>query len=108
MGEGAGGEAVRLSLDRRHLPRVAGRRVAVVDDVVSTAGTLRGVLELARAAGGQVVRVGVLLTEGHAWRAGLGADAELVAALGHIPMFEPTPDGRWAPIAATLAGPSAP
>ena len=102
------GQAQPLYLDRRHLPRVSGRRVAVVDDVVSTAGTLRGVLELARQAGGQVVRVGVLLTEGHAWRAGLGADAELVAALGHIPMFESVPGGRWAPIAATLAGAQAP
>ncbi len=63
------GQAQPLYLDRRLVSRVAGKRVAVVDDVVNTAGTLRGVLELVRMAGGEVVRIGVLLTEGHDWRA---------------------------------------
>lgn len=90
-----------LYLDRRHVPRVAGKRVALVDDVVNTAATLSGALKLLREAGGDVVAIGTLLTEGHDWEARLGADAELVAALGHIPMFERV-DGAWVPIAATM------
>jgi adenine/guanine phosphoribosyltransferase-like PRPP-binding protein len=96
------GQAQSLYLDRRLVSRVAGTRIAVVDDVVNTAGTLRGVLELVRMAGGEVVRIGVLLTEGHDWRARLGDDAQLLVALGHIPMFQSGPDSTWVPIAATL------
>lgn len=96
------GQTQPLYLDRRHLPRVSGRRAAVVDDVVNTAGTLRGVLDLVRMAGGQVAQIGVLLTEGHAWRQRLGDDAGLVVALGHIPMFQPGRAGGWEPIPDTL------
>src|SRR4051794_24585391 len=96
------GQAQPLYLDRRLLLRVAGKRVAVVDDVVNTAGTLRGVLELVRLAGGGVVQIGVLLTEGYDWQAQLGDDALLVAALGHIPVFEHDTSQGWVPIPATL------
>ena len=95
------GHEQRLYLDRRHVPRIAGKRVAVVDDVVNTAATLLGALKLVREAGGEVAGIGTLLTEGHDWEARLGADAGLLVSLGHIPMFEPA-GGRWVPTAATM------
>jgi adenine phosphoribosyltransferase len=93
--------AQRLLLDRRAIPLLAGKRVAVVDDVVATGSSLAAALALVRAAGGIVVRAGVILTEGHEWKAALGADAELVEGLGHIPQFA-IADGRVTPMPETL------
>jgi adenine phosphoribosyltransferase len=91
----------RLLLDRAAVPLLAGQRVVVVDDVVATGSSLKGTIELVRAAGGTVVGVGVILTEAHDWEATLGPDAALVRSLGHIPQFRPGADG-WEPIPETL------
>jgi len=77
----------RLLLDRARISAVAGRRVVVVDDVIATGGSIRASLRLLRTAGASVAAVGVLLTEGSAWRPTLGDDAGLVRTLGHIPSF---------------------
>ncbi|MGE5484841.1 MAG: phosphoribosyltransferase family protein [Ignavibacteriales bacterium] len=51
----------KLVLDGVDVERVKGKRIAIVDDVVSTGGTLDGVEELIRRAGGQVAcRVAVV------------------------------------------------
>ena len=92
----------KLLLDRRSVPLLAGRRTLVVDDVVASGGSLRGSVALARAAGADIVGIGVILTEAHDWRETLGADAALVRSLAHIPQFEPDGDG-WKPIPATMA-----
>jgi adenine/guanine phosphoribosyltransferase-like PRPP-binding protein len=91
----------RLMLDRRAVPLLAGRRVAVVDDVVATGSSLAATLALARAAGGQIVGAGVILTEGHDWKRKLGADAAFVQGLGHIPQFTLN-DGKATPMPETL------
>jgi adenine/guanine phosphoribosyltransferase-like PRPP-binding protein len=87
----------RLLLDRARVPAVAGRRVAVVDDVVSTGGSAKAALALLRAVGAEPVAVGTLVTEGNGWRQVLGADAGLVRSLGAIPLFRPAGDGSFAP-----------
>jgi adenine/guanine phosphoribosyltransferase-like PRPP-binding protein len=87
----------RLMRDRRAVPLLAGRRVAVVDDVVATGSSLAATIALARAAGGQVVGAGAILTQGHDWKKTLGADAGLVQGLGHIPQFA-LADGRATPM----------
>jgi adenine/guanine phosphoribosyltransferase-like PRPP-binding protein len=91
----------RLMLDRRAVPLLAGRRVAVVDDVVATGSSLAATLKLVRAAGAEIVGAGVILTEGHDWKTTLGADAGLVQGLGHIPQFALT-DGAATPMPETL------
>ena len=76
----------RLMLDRRAVPLLAGRRVAVVDDVVATGSSLRRDDRAGRrSAGADIVGAGVILTEGHDWKKTLGSDAGLVHGLGHIP-----------------------
>lgn len=76
-----------LRLDRARLGAVAGKRVVLVDDVVATGGSMVACLRLLRAAGAEVVAIGVLLVEGSGWRKALGADASLVRTLGRIPAF---------------------
>ncbi|KAM0811605.1 putative Adenine phosphoribosyltransferase [Seiridium cardinale] len=92
----------RLLLDRAAVPLLRGRRVCVVDDVVASGGSMKGALELVRKAGGDVVGVGVVLTEGWEWKGVLrGEDAALVQGLGHIPQFERGKDGQWTMIGGT-------
>ncbi len=82
-----------LRLDPSRVDAVHGRRVAVVDDVVSTGASLRAALSLLRRAGAEPVVVGSFLIEGQEWRRALGPDAELVRSLGAIPLFRAAPDG---------------
>lgn len=91
----SGEQRLRLDPARRNL--VSGRRVAFVDDVISTGGSAAAAVRLIRRAGGQVVAIGTLLTESSAWVETLGDDAELVLALGSIPVFRPDPTGGWTP-----------
>ena len=83
----------RLLLDPAAEPLLAGRRVIVVDDVISTGSSIAGTLRLVRAAGAEIVGIGAVLTEGWRWRKTLAADAGLVTALAHIPQFRPGPAG---------------
>lgn len=83
--------------DRGRVPAVSGRRVALVDDVISTGASSAAALRLLGGAGANIVAIGALLTEGDAWRAALGPHADLVRAPGTIPLFEPAPDGGWRP-----------
>ncbi|MDA8310583.1 MAG: phosphoribosyltransferase family protein [Actinomycetota bacterium] len=82
-----------LRLDPARIGAVKGRRVAVVDDVVSTGASLRASLTLLRRVGAEPVVVGAFLTEGEQWRRALGDDAEMVRALGAIPLFRNHADG---------------
>jgi adenine phosphoribosyltransferase len=77
----------RLLLDRARAPMLDGRRVLVVDDVAATGSSLAAALRLVRRVNGDVVGIGVLLTEGTGWQ----------AALGSIPGFVAGPDGTWVP-----------
>jgi adenine/guanine phosphoribosyltransferase-like PRPP-binding protein len=79
----------RLLFDRARIPDVAGRRVAIVDDVVSTGASTGAALRLLRGVGADVVVIGTLVTEASLWRENLGDDAALVHGLGAIPVFRP-------------------
>jgi adenine/guanine phosphoribosyltransferase-like PRPP-binding protein len=83
----------RLLFDRARIPVVEGRRVAIVDDVISTGGSSRAALNLIRRVGGKPIAFGALLTEGGLWRSTLGEDTALVHTLGAIPLFRHESDG---------------
>jgi len=75
------GKPQLLVLDGADIPLIQGRKVAIVDDVVSTGSTLAGLRELIESVGGQVVAVLAVFTE--------GTPRQDVIALGHLPLFKP-------------------
>lgn len=75
------GEPQTLYLDEKDHDKVRGKRVVLVDDVVSTGSTLEGVRAVMARAGAEIVAEAAVFTEGDP-----GAWPEIVA-LGHLPVF---------------------
>lgn len=73
------GRPQELVLDGWDVPRLQGRRVAIVDDVVSTGGTLHGLIDLLQDVGAEVAGTVVVFTEGE--------PREDVTSLGHLPLY---------------------
>jgi adenine/guanine phosphoribosyltransferase-like PRPP-binding protein len=85
----------RLLFDRERIGAVEGRRVALIDDVVSTGGSCAAALRLLRGVGAIPVAIGAIVSEGDRWRGTLAADAALVRVLGELPLFRPAGDGTY-------------
>ena len=68
-----------LVIDGADIARLRSKRVAVVDDVVSTGGTLQGLCELLTEVGAHVVATLAVFTE--------GSERSDVVALGHLPLY---------------------
>ena len=83
----------RLLFDRARIQDVEGKRVAIVDDVISTGASTGAALRLLRSIGADIVAIGTLVTEASLWRTSLGEDATKVRALGSIPVFRPDGTG---------------
>ncbi len=83
----------RLRMDPARVDAVRGRRVAVVDDVISTGASLSSALRLVRRMDAEPVVIGTLMTESGGWKEALGEDAALVRALGAMPLFHPDGSG---------------
>ncbi len=66
-------QAKRLFLDPNQLELVHGRRVLIVDDAVSTGGTLSAAIALLEQAGAQVVGAVLAMRQGNAWQQRLGS-----------------------------------
>lgn len=89
MGETISAETVSITtnasqtlyLDAKDLRLIAGQRVVLVDDVVSTGSTQLGMRAVVEKAGGQVVAEAAIFTEGDP------AKWQNVVALGHLPVF---------------------
>lgn len=81
------GRPQELVIDGADIERLRARRVAIVDDVVSTGGTLQGLRDLLTEVGAHVVATLAVFTE--------GSDRPDVVALGHLPLYPP--GGRDAP-----------
>ncbi|HWD97254.1 MAG TPA: phosphoribosyltransferase family protein [Acidimicrobiales bacterium] len=79
----------RLLFDRARIGDVEGKRVAIVDDVISTGASTGASLRLLRSVGADVVAIGTMVTEAGLWRDALGVDAGMVRALGSLPVFRP-------------------
>ena len=84
----------RLRMDPARVAAVRGRRVAVVDDVISTGASLSSALRLVRRMDAEPVVIGTLMTEGGGWRTALGEDAALVRTLGRHAAVPPRRRGR--------------
>ena len=76
----------RLIIDSEDAEKMNGKRVIIIDDVISTGESLRAVEELVKKAGGNVVGRMAVLAEGDAW----GRDD--IITLAPLPLF--TPDGK--------------
>ena len=72
-----------LVLDTEDAEMIRGKRIAIVDDVISTGESLRAVEELVRQAGGEVVAKMAVLAEGDA------INRDDIIVLGPLPLFNP-------------------
>ncbi|MGG5808726.1 phosphoribosyltransferase [Falsiroseomonas sp. CW058] len=86
----------RLWLDPRLVPRLAGRRVLLVDDVISTGGSARAGIALLAAAGVRPAALLVAMAQGDRWAADWPADIPLRAVFA-TPVFARGGAG-WAPL----------
>ncbi len=75
------GKPQTLYLDEKDQQLLRNRRVALVDDVISTGSTLQGMRLLMDKVGAQVVAEAAVLTEGER------AQWKNIIALGHLPLF---------------------
>ncbi len=75
------GKPQLLVLDGADVGKIRGKKVVIVDDVVSTGSTLKGLRELIESVGGEVIGVLAVFTE--------GSPRDDVIALGHLPLFKP-------------------
>ncbi|WP_435633305.1 phosphoribosyltransferase [Carnimonas bestiolae] len=89
-----------LYLDPNLAHRVEGKKVLLIDDVVSTAGTALAALRLLRRLGADTLALAVALTEGDRWVQTLNdfeqGWADKVISLGHIPALKRSGKG-WQP-----------
>jgi adenine phosphoribosyltransferase len=73
------GKPEKYWLDRREMPKIEGKKVAIVDDVISTGSTLEAMESLVAKTRGTVVARIAIFTEGD--------ERENVSTLGHLPLF---------------------
>ena len=75
------GQPQMLYLDEKDHEVIKGKRIILLDDVISTGSTLQGMRLVMEKAGGEVVAEAGVLTEGERakWRH--------IVALGHLPIF---------------------
>ena len=75
------GEPQTLILDEKDRALIKGRRVVIVDDVISTGSTLAGMRMVMTQAGAQVAAETAIFTEGER------SQWMKIIALGHLPLF---------------------
>jgi adenine/guanine phosphoribosyltransferase-like PRPP-binding protein len=90
------GAGKAIYLDPNQLPLVVGRRVVIVDDVVSSAQTLHRVWDLLERLGADVTGAVVAMRQGVAWRGNLTpARVARVLGVGDSPHLVLQRDGWW-------------
>lgn len=75
------GKAQRLFLDEKDIGLIRGKRVVLLDDVISTGSTLQGMHLIMEKAGAITAKEVAILTEGDR------AEWRDILALGHLPLF---------------------
>lgn len=93
------GAGKRLYLDPRLLPLLSGRRVALIDDVISTGSSIASGLELLAAVGAVPVAIGAAMLQSDRWRTkpviARPDWQQLVVGVFDTPMLKRADDG-WA------------
>ena len=74
-------EKQRLCLDEKDALAIKGKRIAIVDDVISTGNSIEAIERLVESAGAEVVAKVAILVEGDA------ADRDDIIFLEHLPLF---------------------
>ncbi|WP_073138564.1 phosphoribosyltransferase [Muricoccus roseus] len=92
----------RMWLAPRILSRLEGRRVLLVDDVISTGSSALAGLALLRRVGVRPVGLCVAMAQGDRWVPSWPADVPVCAAFA-TPLLRPG-EGGWVPDAATVPG----
>ncbi len=107
LASSTGPVARTLWLDPRVVHRLAGRRVLLVDDVISTGSSARAGLLLLERAGVVPVALCVAMAQGDRWCTDWPATVPVRAAFA-TPLFGKTAEG-WVPMPATqpICGPAA-
>ena len=75
------GEPQILILDEKDRKLMKGKKIILVDDVISTGSTLQGMRMIAEKAGAEIVKEAAILTEGER------SKWDSIIALGHLPLF---------------------
>lgn len=75
------GQPQTLYLDEKDVALVHGRRVVLIDDVISTGSTLQGMRLVLAKAGADVIAEAAIFTEGER------SQWENIVSLGHLPLF---------------------
>jgi adenine phosphoribosyltransferase len=75
------GEPQTLILDEKDRETIKGRKVVIVDDVISTGSTLQGMRMIIEKAGAEVAAEAAIFTEGER------AQWTHILSLGHLPLF---------------------
>ncbi|HEX9019556.1 MAG TPA: phosphoribosyltransferase family protein [Anaerolineaceae bacterium] len=75
------GQPQTLYLDEKDREMMQGKRVVILDDVISTGSTLQGMRLLLQKAGAEVVAEAAIFTEGER------AKWSAIISLGHLPVF---------------------
>ena len=86
----------RLWLDPRVIERLAGRRVLLVDDVISSGQSARAGVALLARAGTRPVAVAVAMAQGDRWLPGWPTDVPLRVAFA-TPLLRRDAAGSWTP-----------
>src|SRR5574341_1033748 len=75
------GQPQILILDEKDRELIQGKKVVILDDVISTGSTLQGMRMVIEKAGATVVKEAAILTEGER------SKWEQIISLGHLPLF---------------------
>ena len=89
------GVGKRIFLDPNQLALLKGRRVVLIDDAISTGGTLTAVLALFESAGVEVTGIVVAMRQGNVWRERLGAARAATVGVFESPRLRLREDGWW-------------
>ena len=88
-----------IFLDPRSLPLLEGKRIVVVDDVISSGTSMAAVLALLDKAGLEPVAIAAAMLQGVRWHEPLAPWRDRIVAPLASPRLEKGGDGRWRPTA---------